>query len=105
MLEVIEPGASTTVQDVGRQQGQCLGIPPSGAQDTFSLRAGNRLVGNDAGGPLILRENTGAAGLEMLLVGPKFKALEACVFAVTGGNVSPKVNGVSVPQWQALALK
>ncbi len=104
MLEVIEPGASTTVQDVGRQQGQSLGIPPSGAQDTFSLRIANLLVGNDAGGPLILRDDPGAAGLEMLLVGPKFKALAPCVFAVTGGDVSPKINGKPVPQWQALAL-
>lgn len=105
MLEVVEPGASTTVQDVGRQQGQSLGIPPSGAQDTFSLRVGNLLVGNHAGGPLILREDAGAAGLEMLLVGAKFKALQNCVFAVTGGEVSPKINGKPVPQWQALAMQ
>lgn len=104
MFEIIDPGAQTTVQDVGRQQGQSLGIPPSGAQDTFALRCANLLVGNSPGGPLILRDDPGAAGLEILLLGPKLRAVEDCVIAVTGAEISPKINGAAVPQWQALHL-
>ena len=51
MLEVLEGGLRTTVQDMGRRGGQALGIPPSGAQDGFALRIANLLVGNPAGGP------------------------------------------------------
>lgn len=105
MFEVIEPGASTTVQDVGRQHGQSLGIPPSGAQDTFSLRIANLLVGNAPGGPLILRDDCGAAGLEILLVGPKLRVIEDCIVALTGADIAPKINGAAVPQWQALSLR
>jgi allophanate hydrolase subunit 2 len=53
MFEIIDPGAMTTVQDIGRQHSQSLGIPPSGAQDTLGLRIANLLVGNASGGPLI----------------------------------------------------
>ena len=60
MLEVLRGGLHTTVQDMGRQGGQSLGIPPSGAQDGFALRIANLLVGNPTGGPLILRDDPGA---------------------------------------------
>ncbi len=105
MFEVIAPGLATTVQDVGRSHGQALGIPPSGAQDAFSLRVANLLVGNPHGGQLILRDDPGAAGLEMLLIGPKLRALVPCVVAVTGADMAPLINGVAAPLWQALALK
>ncbi|MGD9535691.1 MAG: biotin-dependent carboxyltransferase family protein [Alphaproteobacteria bacterium] len=105
MLEVIEPGLATTVQDMGRQHGQALGIPPSGAQDGFALRIANLLVGNPTGGPLILRNDPGAAGLEMLLIGPKLRALVPCVVAVTGVDMTPLIDGVPAPGWQALALR
>ena len=59
MLEVLEGGLHTTVQDMGRRGGQALGIPPSGAQDGFALRIANLLVGNPAGGPLVVREDPG----------------------------------------------
>ena len=50
MLEVIDGGLRTTVQDMGRRGGLALGIPPSGAQDGFALRIANLLVGNPPGG-------------------------------------------------------
>jgi biotin-dependent carboxylase-like uncharacterized protein len=105
MLEVIEAGLQTTVQDVGRRRGQSLGIPPSGAQDGLALRLANLLVGNSPGGPLILRDDPGAAGLEMLLIGAKLKALAECVVAVTGADVTPLIDGAPAPAWTALRLK
>ena len=70
MFEIIDPGAMTTVQDVGRKRGQSLGIPPSGAQDTLALRLANLLVGNAPGGPLILRDDPGAADWRSCLSDP-----------------------------------
>ncbi|NUS01824.1 MAG: allophanate hydrolase subunit 2 family protein, partial [Nonomuraea sp.] len=46
MIEVIAPGPYATVQDLGRPGYAHLGVPRSGAADTWSLRLANRLVGN-----------------------------------------------------------
>ncbi len=105
MLEVIAGGLRTTVQDVGRRGGQALGIPPSGAQDPFALRLANLLVGNPTGGPIILREDPGAAGLEMTLGGLTVRATADHVVAITGADVAPTVDGAPVPLWQAVALE
>jgi len=59
-LRVLSPGLLTTLQDLGREGYQHLGIPVSGALDPMSLRAANALVGNPLG--------TGA--LEVAVVGP-----------------------------------
>lgn len=105
MLEIIDPGPQTSVQDIGRQGTIVLGIPPSGAQDAFSLHAGNLLVGNPTGGPLLLRRDPGAAGLEILLGGFKARALTDLVVAITGAALSATVNGVATPLWQTFHLR
>jgi allophanate hydrolase subunit 2 len=45
-VEVVKPGLATSVQDGGRSGYYHLGIPPSGAMDQMSYRAGNLLLGN-----------------------------------------------------------
>ena len=45
-LEIVKPGLSTTVQDLGRPGYYHLGIPESGGMDRYSLIAANLLVGN-----------------------------------------------------------
>lgn len=105
MLEVIDGGLQTTVQDMGRRGGQALGIPPSGAQDGFSLRVGNLLVGNPTGGPLIVRDDPGSAGLEILLAGLKLRALADLVVAITGADMAPSVDGRPAPAWEAFGLR
>ena len=44
---VLNPGLSTTVQDLGRPGYFHLGIPVGGAMDNLALRAANLLVGNE----------------------------------------------------------
>lgn len=105
MLEVIEGGFQTTVQDVGRKQGHSMGIPPSGAQDTFSLRIANLLVGNPSGGPLIIRDDPGAAALEILLAGLKVRALDDHLVAIAGADMAPTVDDARVPSWQSFVLR
>ena len=105
MLEVIDGGLRTTVQDMGRRGGQALGIPPSGAQDGFALRIANLLVGNPPGGPLLIRDDPGAAGLEMTLGRLKLKALQDHVLALTGADTGATVDGEAVPCWTSFVLR
>ena len=104
MLEIVEPGPQCTVQDVGRHGLMALGIPPSGAQDTFSLRAANLLVGNPTGGPLVIGHDPGSAGLEILLGRLKLRAIGDHVVAVTGADLDVTLDGAAAPRWQAFQL-
>ena len=94
-LEIVTPGPLTTVQDRGRFGFGQYGVPPSGALDSFSLRAGNLLVGNE--------ENE--ACLEITLMGLMLRALEDLVVAVTGADLDPRINGNALPMWQSLMVK
>jgi antagonist of KipI len=93
-FEVLEPGILTTVQDLGRRGFSRIGVPLSGALDSFSLRVANLLVGNEEG----------EAGLEAAVMGLTLKALRKVVVAVTGGDLSPTLNGAPMEMWQAHAL-
>ena len=93
-FEVLEPGILTTVQDVGRYGFSQFGIPPSGASDLFSLKAGNLLVGNKAE----------EASLETAVMGLKLKALREVVIAITGGDLLPTLNGEPLEMWRTHLL-
>ena len=93
-LEIAEAGLFTTVQDRGRYGFQRFGVPVSGALDELALRCANLFVGND----------DGAAGLEMTVVGPAVRFLADTCIAVTGADLSPKLDGEPLPQWQAVNI-
>jgi biotin-dependent carboxylase-like uncharacterized protein len=93
-FEVQEPGILTTIQDLGRYGFSQFGVPPSGALDPFSSRVGNLLVGN--------RE--GEASIEITVMGLKLKALREAVIAVTGGDLSPTLNGEPLEMWRTHLL-
>ena len=97
-LKVLSPGSHTTVQDRGRFGFQDIGVPPSGALDSASLRIANALVGNSAE----------VAGLEVLYQGP---TLEVCAdsvqIALAGVGASLACLGGSprdVPAWRSVTL-
>ncbi len=90
-IEVRKPGLSTTIQDGGRSGYYHLGIPPSGALDQYSLAAANGLVGNDSG----------AAALEIVYMGPELRFTGPAVVAVAGAEIAPKVNGETRPTWES----
>jgi biotin-dependent carboxylase-like uncharacterized protein len=78
-LRVRSPGFHTTVQDLGRPGWQAIGVPVSGALDTFSLQLANALVGNPPGAP----------ALEILLAGPELEiAADTVRVALAGGGAS-----------------
>lgn len=90
---MVQHRLEATVQDVyGRPGYYSYGIPPSGAQDGASLGLANLLVGNDKN----------EAGLELTLLGPQLRFREDHVIAITGGDLSPTLNGDPVPMWEAL---
>jgi len=94
-LRVYEPGLLTTVQDLGRMGYGPLGVSPSGAADTFALRLGNRLVGNDEG----------AAALEMTLVGGVFSVDNDTTIAMTGSDFGATLDGFYVPPWTSVRVR
>jgi biotin-dependent carboxylase-like uncharacterized protein len=93
-FEVLEPGILTTIQDLGRHGFSQFGVPPSGALDTFSYRAGNLLVGNQQD----------EASLETTVMGLKLKTLREVVIAITGGDLSPILNGEPLEMWRTHLL-
>jgi biotin-dependent carboxylase-like uncharacterized protein len=94
-INVIKPGLSTTVQDLGRPGYYHLGIPTSGGMDTLSLAAANLLVGNAAGD----------AVLEAVFLGPEIEFTADATVAVTGADMPPKVDGVEQAGWTAFRVK
>ena len=95
LFSVEKPGLYTTYQDLGRVGYLKYGVPASGALDRFALQVGNILVGNERG----------AAGLEVTMQGPELIAHDSFVIAVTGGDLSPMINGKRIPLWKSILIK
>jgi len=96
MLEVLKPGLETSVQDYpGRIGYWNQGFPPSGPMDSWSFRLANVLVGNAPG----------AAGLECQYIGPTLKFGRDAVIAITGADMAPKLDGITVPLWESVPVQ
>ena len=91
-IEVIRPGFLTTVQDLGRTGYQRFGMPVGGAMDPIALCLANRLVGNA----------DGAAALEITVKGPEILFVSDAIVALTGGDLSPMLNGKPARLWTAI---
>lgn len=94
-LKIVNPGLSTSIQDLGRPGYFHLGIPIGGAMDRFALRAANMLVGNPEG----------AAGLEAVFMGPTIQFDKTALVAVTGADLPVKVDGELRAGWTAFIVK
>ena len=79
-LEVLRAGLQSTVQDQGRFGYAHLGVSASGAGDNFSLRIGNILVGNPKQ----------SAGIEMTIIGDKYRFKSDAYIALTGSEFEAK---------------
>ena len=96
MVKVIKKGLETSVQDYpGRIGTLNLGCPPSGPMDSWSFRLANVLVENEPG----------AAALECQFMGPTLKFNSDRIIAITGADMSPKIDGSPVPLWESLEVK
>ena len=88
---VEQPGALTTIQDEGRFGYQASGVSPAGPMDHKAYHLANILVGN----------KMTAAGLEVTLTGPTLRFNKETVIAVTGADITPKLNGKDLPMYTA----
>ncbi|MFE5123583.1 biotin-dependent carboxyltransferase family protein [Streptomyces sp. NPDC056669] len=95
VLTVLEAGAATSVQDLGRPGMAHLGVPASGPADRRSFRLANRLAGNP--------ENTPA--LEVTLGGLAITLSATRYVAVTGAPAPLTVDGVPVDGAPRLRLR
>ncbi len=86
-LEILDPGALGTIQDLGRPGYAALGVPRSGALDAPALALANRLVGNDPG----------AAALELTLTGCAVRCTAPAFAAVTGAPAAVDLLRAAVP--------
>ena len=93
-IKVVKGGLLTTVQDLGRKGYRKDGIIVSGAMDTLALEIGNLLLGNHAA----------EAGLECTLLGPNLLFETDQLVAITGGNLSPMVDGKPVKMWRPVFI-
>lgn len=94
MIQVLEPGFFTTVQDLGRPGLGHLGVPTAGAADIFSLRVANRLVGNP----------DGAAALEMTSRGATLSFDAPAHVAFAGAEMEASLDGQPLPMHQTVAI-
>ncbi|GAB7192374.1 biotin-dependent carboxyltransferase family protein [Kineococcus sp. NUM-3379] len=95
VLEVLETGPSSTVQDLGRPGLFRYGVGVSGAADRGSLRLANALVGNPPG----------SACVESVLGGLAVRATRRCVLALTGAPAPASVDGTPVGHASVLVLR
>lgn len=88
------PGLLTTLQDAGRFGYGQFGVTPSGPMDAESFQIANLLVGNPPG----------ESALEATILGPAFRVTEETVMAIAGADMSPTVNGATIPMHQAIRV-
>jgi antagonist of KipI len=93
-ITILKPGLLTTIQDKGRIGYQQFGMPVAGAMDELSMRLANILVGNDEF----------EACIEATMLGPEIQFDREAVIAVTGGAVTPKINGTDTVMWRSLKI-
>lgn len=91
---VENPGIQTTVQDEGRFGYQQFGVSPAGPMDAKSFYLANILVGN--------KRSEGA--LELTFSGPTLKFEKDNIIAITGADMTPKVNGQPIPIYEAVLV-
>ena len=92
---MIEPGVMTTVQDLpGRMGYWAVGVPPSGPMDALSFQLANCILGN----------NESVAALECTLTGPQLCFLTGTRIAITGADMQPVLNNVSVDMFTPISI-
>lgn len=82
MIKLLKPGFFTTIQDSGRFGYRNIGVPVAGAMDLIAYATGNELLGN----------SSEAASMEITMTGPTLLFAVKTAIAITGANMSPKIN-------------
>lgn len=93
-INIIFSGPLSTVVDGGRAGYMSVGFSSGGAMDLYSMRVANILVGNEM--------DEGA--LEMTFMGISAEFDSDAVIAITGADMSPKLNGEPIPMYEAVSV-
>ena len=99
-VECIDAGAGVSIQDGGRSGHRDIGVPLAGAADPVLLACANALLGQPAA----------SAGLEVALLGPALRAVDAPVQLALAGDFRPRLQrrdseSVAVQAWRSLTLQ
>ncbi|KAF4636666.1 hypothetical protein G7Y89_g1423 [Cudoniella acicularis] len=94
-IDVLSPGAFTTVQDFPARATSGHGIPRGGPMDNISSRVANLLVGNDPG----------AETLEVTISGPELLFTAPAIFSICGAPMEVTIDGEPKPMWSRLKIK
>ena len=94
-IKVDHAGLQTTIQDMGRSGYQAEGIPVGGALDQQAALQANYLVGNSLTAPV----------LEITLLGPKLLFEEDTQIAITGADLSARLDGAPAPMDQTIFVQ
>lgn len=85
-IDVLQPGLFSTIQDMGRPGFGKFGVPVSGAMDLYAANLAN----------VILHNSPNDALLEITQLGPKLRFPHPIGLAITGGDLSPLLNGKAI---------
>lgn len=94
IVEVLDGGLATTIQDQGRPAAPAAGVAPGGVMDPWAAGWANALVGNPRG----------AAVLEATLLGPTLRFPDGATVALAGADMGVQLDGVAVPPGQAVRV-
>ncbi len=92
---VKQPGLLTLIQDRGRYGAHNLGLTNGGPLDPLAFDWANRLLGNDINDTC----------LEVSFGGLTLESQVGSSIAITGAEVSCKINGNVIDQWRSHAIK
>lgn len=87
MIKVLSPGFYATIQDAGRLNLASIGVPVSGAMDSFSSSISNQVLGN----------KKTAAVIEITFGGCQFLFESATIICLSGADFSATLNDQIIP--------
>lgn len=97
-IEIRSVGPMATIQDRGRRGYGSKGYRECGACDKYAMELANLLAWN-------LDEKDNSAVLELTLFGGSFCFTEETLIALTGADMSPKLDGRAVSMYETIFVK
>ena len=94
-IQVIKPGALSTIQDLGRVGYQRFGVVGGGVMDQWAHRLAN----------LRVRNGEQEATLEITLLGPSLRFRQTALIAVCGADLSPRIGEHALPVGRPLLVR
>lgn len=95
MIEILNGGTQTTVQDSGRHGHRHLGIPSSGAADKLSFALANWMAGNSWNSPAI----------ECALGGLHIRFLSDTTIGLAGAEMWAQINGQNINSFTSIPVQ